>query len=324
MVGVLGLLTERAPCGEPKAGGTVGGLPVQVRQEAASAFGDGRKCYIWKDEAASVDVLDIMGQTAVSIRGILVVASPSCDSIPYHVRIAFRYTDAEGKEGTLAFDTFNMAGDEKASSSEAHETGTFFATDKGRLLRGKGSFFISLTDPSGKTAISNTLELVIDLDKKTIAVQPKALLSPRDSLGEGVTRVFALVGGYSLLEGKVTVSGDTPIGSSMLDAQRGPALASDLLDKGQSLSDAVEQVAGKYPNLVLTMSPRKQPSYQEVEKLLGKSDSTEAGVAPVQNWFRYGWCDIGVSDGKVVSLRIVCSRYVALRDQAAGSAEHSD
>jgi hypothetical protein len=84
---------------------------------------------------------------------------------------------------------------------------------------------------------------------------------------KAIEQAFILLGGYHSLKGNI-FSGDNISASDINDVQSGPRLAADLLDKGNSLSEMVRQVAAKYPKLILTMTPQKQADYPEIERLL--------------------------------------------------------
>jgi hypothetical protein len=126
---------------------------------------------------------------------------------------------------------------------------------------------------------------------------------------KAIEKAFILLGGYRSIKGSI-ISGDNVSASDISDVQSGPRLAAELFDKGNSLPDVVNRVSAKYPKLTLIITPQNQTDYLEVERLIGKSDSTEEGSTPVHKWFIFGWLHIGVSENKVIALRVVCSSYI--------------
>ena len=143
-------------------------------------------------------------------------------------------------------------------------------------------------------------------DAQSAANVKRHVASDRDA---AINQIIRLVGGYQSIAGQLIASGGIFSASDVSDVQSGAQFAADLLNKSNSLTDAVKSVAAKYPKLTLIITPKKQSDYREVERLLGTPGSKEKGMHPVETWNIFDWFHVGVSGNKVVSLRVECSRY---------------
>jgi hypothetical protein len=136
---------------------------------------------------------------------------------------------------------------------------------------------------------------------------PKASAIPSTKTA-AIQTVYELLGNWRSAEGSLA-AGNSVSASDISDVQEGRRLATDLMDKGASLPEVAKQVAAKYPRLILTITPEKQPEYTKVEHLLAPSTNTWKGVPPVDTWHSFGWFVVGVAEGKVVTFGIDCRKY---------------
>lgn len=150
-------------------------LPPEIREQATKAFNTGKKIYIWKDEGTKALVNSFMGQTMIVIGGISVLANPQSNEIAFSICTRFVYKDtATGKVQEIGFSTKSEKAEMNVASSKERRNATVvFGTDKGQLISGKGSFFVSLSERQNKkddcsSVISNIEEIGIDLDKSEI------------------------------------------------------------------------------------------------------------------------------------------------------------
>ncbi len=86
--------------------------------------------------------------------------------------------------------------------------------------------------------------------------------------------------------------------------QVAPQSASELLRNGVPLQDIVARVNRKYPQVTLIFMSHNKPAVSDLTALLGPANATEAGSDGIDTWHKYGGLDFGVSDDKVIAVRV--------------------